>query len=551
MQKPISVWLIRPHDSTKQIDRSALEWECDKDQNTGKYLMKRRHFLKTAASAACAAALPNLNCSPSYKRPNILLIMGDDIGFSDLGCYGSEIETPNLDALARSGQRYTQFYNMAKCNPTRSSLFTGLYLPRAHADNAQSLPQMLRNAGYYTAMSGKEHFDDWVPHHCYAPSCFDRSFSYWAINPYFVPPDRPFPNPFKLDGENVNVQDMPVKQQPFYKTDVVTNYALQFLDEREPDQPFFLYLPYHSAHYPLQARQEDIDKYRGTYQKGWDLIRKERFERQKELGVIAHDCELSPPEDNINKFRGPYRRQIYKYRPWNSLSEQEQDELDLEMAVFAAMVDRMDQNIGRILAKLDEMGERENTLILFFSDNGSCPYDSNQDFNVPPGGPASYRTLCAAWANVGDTPFRFYKQYGHEGGCRTHMIANWPRVIKAGLVQNPAHVVDFYPTFLELARTNYPDQAAAKPTPKLDGKSLVSLFQGGTRENPDIIISGFTDRFRMVRIGDWKIVKVNAGPWQLYNVAKDPTELLDLAKNKPKVKELENCYKDWLKSENI
>jgi len=207
----------------------------------------------------------------------------------------------------------------------------------------------------------------------------------------------------------------------------------------------------------------------------------------------------------------------------------------------------MDQNIGRILKKLDEIGVSDNTLVMYFSDNGSCPYDSNKDFSIPPGGPASYRSLCAAWANLGDTPFRFYKQYGHEGGSHTHFIAHWPEVIKPGLCHQPAHLVDIYPTMLELAQKKYPSNSEGIPTPSLDGASLIPLFKGKSRKEPEIIVSGFSDRFRMVRFGDWKIVKVNKGPWELYNLRQDPTELDNLAEKMPdKLEKLVRQYEIWL-----
>ncbi len=483
----------------------------------------------------------------SAERPNIILIVGDDIGFSDIGCFGSEIKTPNLDKLAAGGLRFGSFYNMAKCNPSRSSLFTGLYLPRAHSDNARSFVSFFNEAGYVTAISGKEHFDRWVPKRCYATETFDRSLTFWATTEYFIPPDGTFEEPFILDGKKVQPTELDYEKKPFYKTDVFTDYALRWMEQaHNEDKPFFIYLPYHAAHYPLQARPEDIARYRGKYRRGWDEIRRERFERQKKLGIIDPSCRLSPPEDNINKYRGPFRKDIYTYREWDTLSDEEKDALDLEMAVFAAMVDRLDQNIGRMIAKLEELDERDNTLIMFFSDNGSCPYDSNRDFSVPPGGAASYRTLCAAWANVGDTPFRFYKQYGHEGGAHTHFIANWPKVIKRGICRAPAHLVDLYPTFLEILGKKYPHSVDGKQLPTLDGKSILPLFKGKSRTPPDLFISGYTNRFRMVRKGDWKIVKVNNEAWELYNLKTDPTELTNLAEKFPKrVKAISTQYNKW------
>lgn len=481
------------------------------------------------------------------SSPNIILIIADDIGFSDIGCYGSEIKTPNLDSLAAGGLRFTQFYNMAKCNPTRSSLFTGLYLPRANAENAQTFVSFMNGAGYFTAISGKEHFDRWVPKRCYAVNSFQRSFTFWATTEYFIPPGGKFERPFFLDGRQLKAEELPHEQKPFYKTDAFTSLALKWMEKaHKKGQPFFMYLPYHSAHYPLQARPEDIARYRGKYRKGWDAVRRERFARQKALGIIDKDCRLSPPEDNINQYRGPFRKDIYKYRPWEGLTDEEKDALDLEMAVFAAMVDRLDQNIGRVIRKVDELGVRDNTLIMFFTDNGSCPYDSNKNFTVPPGGADSYRTLCAAWANVGDTPFRFYKQYGHEGGSRTHFIAHWPKVIKPGICRAPAHLVDLYPTFLDILGADYPKAVDDKPVPPLEGYSLMPLFKGQTRKQPPMIVSGFSERFRMARMGDWKIVKVNSGPWELYNLNKDPTELNNLAAAMPeKVKAMDKQYWDW------
>jgi arylsulfatase len=485
------------------------------------------------------------------ERPNVVLIMADDVGFSDIGSYGSEIETPHLDRLAEEGLRFTQFYNMAKCETTRASLLTGLFANKRHAPNARSLSGLLREAGYRTAVVGKEHFSKWVPGHVYAERSFDRSLVYWTINPFFEPLDGQWRNPFELDGEVVATSDMPVAREPFYKTDVLTDYALGFLDEAaEVGRPFFLYLPYHVAHYPLQARAEDIARYRGRYRDGWDRVRAARFERMKALGVIPSDARLSPPEGNVNTYRGPFRGDIYHYRPWDGLDDEEKDALDLEMAVFAAMMHRLDENVGRVLAKVEEMGKTRDTLVLFLSDNGSCPYDSNRDFSIPPGGPDSYRTLSAAWANVGNTPFRYYKQYGHEGGPHTHFIARWPAAVRPGLSPAPAHVVDILPTLLELAGGAYPETVGGRPTPSLDGRSLVSVLKGGTRPDPEILIAGFTERFRMVRIGDRKIVRVNAEPWQMYDLAEDPTELEDLAAEHPgALAEMVAAYHRWVREQ--
>ncbi len=508
----------------------------------------RRRFLHILRNGLMAVPLAGLACRQRPSRPNIVMIIGDDIGFSDIGPYGSEIPTPHLDRLAQNGMRFTQFYNMAKCNPTRSTLFTGLYKGDERALNFTSL---LKQAGYYTITSGKEHFDSWVPDRCYAKNCFDKSFLFWATTEYFIPPGGKFERPFFLNGRQIAAQDIKAHQKPFYKTDAITDYALDWLDKPlNENQPFFLLLPYHSAHYPLQARAQDIQKFRGTYRKGWDIIRRERFLRMKNMGVIAENCRLSEPEGNINKFRGhppgdeKRRAVIPLYRPWDSLSDQEKDELDLEMSVFAAMVYSLDINIGRVLDKLENAGVLDNTLVLFFSDNGSCPFDSNKNFDHPPGGPASYRTLCAAWANVGNTPYRYYKQFGHEGGCNTHFIAHWPGVIPADSITDQAgHVVDIFPTLLELTGTAYPQEYQKKPTVSLHGRSLLPVLRGGQRSEPAWFMSGFTDRFRMFRSGRWKIVKANAGEWELYDMETDPSETDNLAEKKQaKLKEMIELY---------
>jgi arylsulfatase len=269
--------------------------------------------------------------SNSEELPNIILILGDDIGYSDLGCYGSEISTPNLDDLAENGIRFRTFYNSAKCNPTRSSLLTGLYKGDERSINIAGL---LGNAGYSTFTVGKEHFDAWVPEHCYAKNAFDKSFIYSTINNFHLKPDTSFTNPYEQDGRVLEFEDIIVDNPPFFKTDVVTDYALKYIDTaNQENKPFFLYLAYNAAHYPLQAKPGDIQKYRGKYRKGWDTIRKERYERMLRKRILTDNYKLSEPTDNINKFRGhPYgdieiREKIPLYRPWESLTEKEKDDI--------------------------------------------------------------------------------------------------------------------------------------------------------------------------------------------------------------------------------
>lgn len=516
--------------------------------------LNRRGFLKSLGISAAAMAMAGTGCAaPKKRRPNIVLIMGDDIGYSDLGCYGAEIETPNLDRLAANGLRFKTFYNMAKCNPTRSSLFTGQYYGN---ERTVSFVSLLRQAGYSAVMSGKEHWDSWVPDHVYFAKTFEKSLTFWATTEYFVPPSGKFSRPFFLNGQQITPDQIEAEMLPKHKTDFITDYGLRWLDEMlAKDKPFFLLLPYHAAHYPLQARPEDIARYRGKYKKGWDRLRAERFERMKRIGILEEDCKLSPPSGNTNEFRKASgtdfpeeRARFPKYFPWDSLSEEEKDKFDLEMAVYAAMVDRMDQNIGRVIERLEQAGVMDNTLIMFFTDNGACPFDSNKDFTIPPGPAESYRCLHPVWGNACNTPFRLFKQNGHEGGANTHCIAHWPAVIKPNqITDQPAHLVDIYPTFLEIAGAEYPQEYNGKKLLPLVGSSLVPIFKGEKRPEPEFFISGHTEKFRMYRRGKWKIVRENNGPWELYDMEIDRTEINNLAEKEPeKLKEMVGLYEDYM-----
>ncbi len=483
-----------------------------------------------------------------WQKPNIVLILGDDIGYSDIGPFGSEIKTPNLDRLADEGVRFSNFYNMSKCEPSRSTLFSGQY---EVGRNSVNFAQILKNAGYYTIHSGKEHWMNGSPKQVFAQNVFDKSLTFWAMNEFFVPPSGEFARPFILNGDTLSgIDGIYHEKEPFFKTDALTDNALQWMEEPvEKGQPFFLFLGYGAAHYPLQARPEDIAKYQGTYKTGWDKIREERMERLKKMGLIPDSVKLSPPSSNVNKFRGhpkgdeERRAKIPLYRPWNALNEKEQDELDLEMAVFAAMVDRMDQNIGRVLNYLDEKGIADNTIVIYLSDNGSCPYDSNRDFDYPPGVAEGFRTLCAAWANAGNTPFRYFKQYGHEGGAHTHFILRWPGKVEPGTITHQTgHIIDVAPTLFDAANVSYPDTLENFHPQPLKGSSLMPVLLGGERQEPDFYISGWTDKFRMFRQHDWKIVKLNDEDWELYNLKNDPTEINNLADSIPeKIMEMEKA----------
>lgn len=500
----------------------------------------RHHRLKFVLYLIFLVGL--FSCSKQGEPPpNIVLIMADDIGFSDIGSYGSEISTPHLDRLAEQGLRFRTFYNMAKCNPTRSSLLTGLY---RGGEGAVHIGQLTRRAGYFNMMSGKEHFDDWVPDYCKAEKVFDRSFYFWATTEYFRPPSGEFERPFYLQGKQLGADEIKYGQSPMYKTDFITDYALGWLNEAFSKQkPFFLYLPYHAAHYPLQARPEDIKKYRGKYLEGWDSLRLRRYRKMKQQGVLPDRSILSPPEGNLNTRRGPLVPAYTDYYPWDGLSTDQKDSLDLEMAVYAAIIDRMDRNIGRVIQKLEQNDQLENTLILFLSDNGACPFYTNKIKEVPPGPANSYWSLRATWANLSNTPYRQYKQTGHEGGGHTPFIAFWPKVIAPGTITDqPGHVVDVLPTVLDMIGAQYPKEIMQHPTLPLHGSSLLPIFKGEKRVAPEYFISGLED-FRMFRSGDYKIVRLNGGAWELYNLNEDPTELKNLATAHPeKVRQLVALY---------
>lgn len=488
----------------------------------------------------------SLYSATGQKKPNIILIMSDDMGYSDVGCYGSEIQTPNIDMLASSGVRLRQFYNMAKCAPSRSSLLTGQNIGN---DKAISIAEALKK-DYFTIMCGKEHLENWVPENVKVANSFQRSFMNIG-NEHMIPPSGKMSSPFERNGKKLSENELEYEGDSFYKADAETDHALRWMkNAKEEGKPIFLYMAYHVAHYPLQARPEEISKYSQTYKVGWDVIRQKRYEKMQQLGIINDKYKLTPPTDNINESRdypndGDSRRaNIPKYRPWTQLTQKEKDELSFEMAVYAAMIDRMDQNIGRLIKWLKDNGEYENTVIIYFTDNGPSPYDSNHNFNHPPGGPASFRSLSAAWANVAATPFKYFKQFGHEGGSNTHFVFHWPAKIKSGkILDGPGHITDIFPTILDIAGLQYPTEMNGKGTLPLVGTSLVPLIVNGSRTPPAFLYSGHTEKFRSYRVGDWKIVRVNKGEWELYNLRNDPTEMNNLAaQNATMVAEMDAAY---------
>lgn len=449
------------------------------------------------------------------ERPNVVLIMADDLGFADLGCYGSEIRTPNLDALAAKGLRFSQFYNTAKCHSSRVSLLTGLYCDQAGGATlarGATIAEALGQAGYFTTMVGKWHLNK-------QPTDFGFQ-RYWghlsgACN--FFTGD----NTFRFNGEKYDVPKM-LNGRPFYTTHAKGDFALKFLDEATAkDDPFLLYVAFNAPHYPLQAPEADVKKWDGVYDGGWDELRRTRYAKQLKLGLISREFELSSRPEHIPA--------------WSSLTAAEQKWEADRMEVFAAMVEVMDENIGRIVDKLKGKGAWENTLFLFCSDNGACPFERTRGAKLNPWDSDSYWTYDASWAHAGNTPFRLYKQNQHEGGISSPLIAHWPAGLKAkagSITDQPGHLIDFMATFLDVAGTNYPKRIGERKMDPLMGKSLLPILQGKQRKGHDTLYFHFGGD-RALRQGKWKLVSAKLGRWELYDMEADRTETNDLAKKYP------------------
>lgn len=504
----------------------------------------------------CAVLLASrLVAGAADTKPNILIILADDMGFSDLGCYGSEISTPNLDALAADGLRFTQFYNGARCCPTRASLLTGLYAHQTGVghmvqdkgrpgyrgrlnDSCVTIAEVLRGAGYFTAISGKWHLGELagvVPW----KRGFDRSLTFSGAAGFYHldgPNSR-----LLLNGEKL-ANDDPSLPKNWHTTDVYTDYGLKFIDEAlAAKQPFFLYLAYFAPHTPLQAPAEYIAKYRGKYKTGWDKLREQRYAKQISLGIVDKAWPLSPrPED---------------MKAWDSLTPAEQDCFDQTRAIYAACVDHMDHAVGRVIADLRRRGALDNTLILFLSDNGASA-EPGGGGSVGPGKVEGPGELGAAnplvyggepGAVLSDTPFRHYKHFVHEGGIATPLIAHWPAgfAAKNELRPQPGHIVDLMTTCVDAAGAKYPTEFNGKPILPMEGKSLLPAFANQPIARDAIFWEH--EGNAAVRVGDWKLVRLGReGAWELYNLKTDRTELHDLAAQEPaRVKELAARWEAW------
>ncbi|MDX1363668.1 MAG: arylsulfatase [Arenibacter latericius] len=489
-----------------------------------------------------------LSCTNANEpaRPNIIVISVDDMGWSDLGCYGGEINTPNLDQLAQKGMRFRNFYNAGKCFPSRAALLTGVYAHDSGYDqthtnplrNAVTLGEVLQEAGYATYFSGKHHGIE---------NPYDRGFqrfyglidgAFNHFNPGLQRKGEPKPAQKRIDRkwgiDSIIYNPYTPKERDFYSTDYFTNYALDYLEENKSN-PFFLYLSYTAPHDPLMAWPEDIVKYKGKYNLGYDHIRKERFKKQRSIGLLDEKVTLSEPT----------------YKNWDSLSPTEQEYEASVMEVYAAMIDRIDQNIGRLLRKLEDINASDNTIILFVSDNGASAEVvelNNDDDNAPLGSIARWTSLKKDWANVSNTPFRFYKNYNYEGGINSPLIAYWPKEIQPNTFTNyPGHFIDFMATFIEISGATYPKNFNGEEITPLRGKSLLPVFKNPETKREDPLFWEWRNS-QALRLNNWKIVRnAKNDIWELYDMENDPTEIYNLQeKHKDTVLTLNNIFADWV-----
>ncbi len=507
--------------------------------------MKQPRFILPLLTVCCGIL-------SAAEKPNIVLIMADDMGFSDLGCYGSEIPTPHLDGLAANGLRFTQFYNSARCSPTRAALLTGLHPhqagmgrlaeesigvktqgPAAYLghlnDRSVTLAEVLRPAGYKTYLAGKWHLGQRDESKWPLQRGFDRFYGILSgASSYLKPAGE--------RGLTLDNQQLPAPSDPdYYTTDAFTDFAIKTVTEHQGDAPFFLYLSFTAPHWPLHARDEDIKKFVGKYRSGWDKTRADRHAKMIAQGIVKKEWPLSERDA--------------KARAWESLSEQEKIDLDYRMAVYAAQVHRMDWNIGRLVDTLKERGELDNTLLVFLSDNGGCaePYTdlgghAQSKINDP--GNSSSVSYGTGWANASNTPFRKFKSTLLEGGISTPLIIHWPASLKAkpgSLDPTPGYITDIMPTAVEVSGASYPiDFKGQKITP-LEGVSLAGRIAGSTDAPAPRTFCWEQYGYKAVREGTLKAVfnpknthdKTGSGEWELYDLSNDRTEITNLAAGRP------------------
>ncbi len=562
----------------------------------------RREFLKAVSAGAaslvlpgCAGASERFSGKSTADRPNIILIMVDDMGYSDIGCYGGEINTPNLDRLAASGLRFTQFYNTARCYPTRASLMTGLYPHQAGVGHMMSdrgldgyrgdlnnrcvtIAEVLKQAGYATYMSGKWHVTkhrgpDGPKYNWPRQRGFDRFFG-------TIHGAGSFYDPCSLTRDNTQI---PPGSDDFYYTNAISDNAVKFVREhaamvpaKRGPNPFFMYVAYTAPHWPMHALPRDIAKYKGRYARGWDALRAQRHRRMIEMGIVQSKWKLTDRDSRVPPWEQAENKQWHQRR----------------MEVYAAMVDCLDQGIGRIVSELRKADDFENTLIFFLADNGGCaeeygsrgpikpdpskeiplkPMDKNalqRDMQpkvtrdgrpvrtgegVMPGPADTYIAYGRPWANASDTPFRLYKHWVHEGGIATPLIVHWPRRIKARgkLRHQPGHLIDIMATCIDVAGTEYPSSYNGHKIVPLEGKSIVPAFANKPIKREAIYWEH--EGNRAIRVGRWKLVaKGKKGPWELYDLDADRTETDNLAAVHPdRVKQMAATWQQWAERANV
>lgn len=526
--------------------RPFLSWSRDCN---GDYRGCSRHrFTLLAIPALIAAILQGLEsvaiAADSISRPNVLLIMADDLGYSDLGCYGGEIATPNLDSIAENGLRFTRFYNTARCWPTRGALLTGYYAQQIRRDTlpgipsgggnrgkrpdwAVLLPKLLKPVGYRSYHTGKWHIDG-MP----VENGFDHS--------YLLKDQGRFFNPKRHWKDDVQLPPVE-KGTDFYATTALADHAIEVLTEhaeQHTDAPFFHYLAFAAPHFPLHALPRDIAVYKDTYTQGWDSIRLKRWQRMQRMGLLepAGVSQLSPVERDLgppyhfpDAFRILGNGEVNRPVPWNSLTDEQRKFQTTKMSIHAAMIHRMDIEIGRVFDQIRKMGEWQNTLVIFLSDNGASAEimvrDDGHNPALSPGSAGTYLCLGPGWSTTSNTPFRRHKTWTHEGGTSTPFLMSWPKGIEARgeFRRNVGHVIDVVPTFLELARAKTLNNAPPSP-----GRSLVPAFTEDESVNHDSLW-WFHDGHKAIRAGEWKAVAPIGEPWELYNLANDRDESTDLA----------------------
>ncbi len=462
-------------------------------------------------------------CHSSFAaQPNFLLVMVDDMGFSDLGCYGSEIETPNMDRLAANGLRFTQFYNTAKCHSSRVSLLSGRWCRQAgDASMARAviIPEMLKPAGYFTAMTGKWHLSK-------EPTDFgfDRYFGHLSGATNYYLGDKTF----RLNG-----QPFAVPERGFYTTIANVDRAIEFIGEaRSAKKPWFTYIAFNAPHAPLQPLDADFKKYLGRYDAGWDVMRAARVAKQKQVGLLPANTTESPRPDHVPE--------------WSKLNAEQKSSGARQMAAYAGLIDRIDQEMGRLIADLEKAGDIDNTVIVFVSDNGACPFGrGGATPGTEPYDPKTHWGDSTGWAWARNSPFRFYKQNQFEGGISSPAILHWPAGLKqkpGAIVSNPAHLVDVLPTIAEIAGAKVPDAFPGRKPAPLAGVSLAPIIAGrDIAERPPIHLLFASDRG--LRDGEWKLVSFQSQPWELYHIPTDRTELRDVAAQHPDI--VQRMVKQW------